>query len=458
MRRLRFSLFDLFVITLGVAAALAYHRVSGVRWTDAFLALCSVWIVVGMAQQARSAYLIWRGISIGDKELRNGAVLALARPLAAIAMFAAAIGFEVARKIDPIPHEYWLFDGFTPSLFSLAIVCAYTSPGRRQRPKSVRWQAALQTGLDVVALLLGAALLLYIVASAEAVSALVHVAIRGVENYQPTRWGGKPFFPFSPRIDLSREFFRLAVGTALSASLSATSTVLMAAYWNRRLLRWLLAATSVTGIGLAAYWEHWCWTVGYPTFSPYLAQYTGTQPWYVVAAGLSVAAATCFLFVMRYGPEPHRLDAPRIANAYHSPPALMALLLAAMIADGFPDWWEFSSANMAVGLPSPFRDLQTWWDSGARLSGLPMALLQIVCGLLTYWLDDARMLLRLAAILVVGNRFWRWRRGDLAEAVVPLRAGKLITVSMFSAAALLVAVPAGAWLGFAMMTTTVAGF
>src|SRR6478736_5009088 len=132
MRGLRFSLFDLFAITLGIAAGLAYHRLSGVRWTDAFLVSCATWILVGMAQQTQSAYAVWRSPRNADRHARNGGALALARPIAVFAMFTAAIGFEIAKKVDRSPVESWSFDAFTPALFSLAVICAYTPPGRRE--------------------------------------------------------------------------------------------------------------------------------------------------------------------------------------------------------------------------------------------------------------------------------------------------------------------------------------
>src|SRR5262249_36670858 len=156
------------------------HRVSGVRWTDAFLVSCATWIVVGMTQQTQSAYLVWHSIPKAEHQTRNGAALALARPIAVFAMFAAAISFEVARKIDRDHTEFWPFVAFTPALFSLAVICAYTAPGRREATSlSPRW-ATVRIALDTAALLLGAVLLIYTVASAQAISGLVHIAIRGV--------------------------------------------------------------------------------------------------------------------------------------------------------------------------------------------------------------------------------------------------------------------------------------
>src|SRR5262245_42709907 len=129
MRGIRFSLFDLFVITLGVAAGLAYHRLSGVRWTDALLIACAAWIIVGMVRHTRSAFRVWRSLPSADRETRTGAALALARPIAVVAMLAAAVGFEAARdnrkEFDEFTR-YWTQDAFIPSLISLAVICAYT--------------------------------------------------------------------------------------------------------------------------------------------------------------------------------------------------------------------------------------------------------------------------------------------------------------------------------------------
>jgi hypothetical protein len=126
-----------------------------------------------------------------------------------------------------------------------------------------------------------------------------------------------------------------------------------------------------------------------------------------------------------------------------------------MIAGGIPQWWDL---DPLLTLQSPLGGLKSWWDSGAALVDLPRVLLEIVYGIVTYWVDEPKMILRLAAILVVANQLWRWRRGESGpETIVPVRAGKLLTVSILAAATLLVAIPAGAWLGFAIVTTTFAG-
>ncbi len=457
MRIVRFSVFDLFVITLGVAVGLAYHRLSGVRWTDAFLVCCATWIAVGMVQQTWSAFVVWRSLAAADSFICNGAVLAMIRPVAVLAMFAAAIGFEIAKTTDRRPVEYWAFDGFTPSLFSLAAICAYTSPARREVPRLSPRKTAVRFALDVVALLLGAVLLVYTLVSMQAVSGLVHIAIRGLEATLPTRWAGKPFHPFDLQNDLTRQFFQRAVAAASAAAFSATCTFLVAIDWNRRARRWLLIAAAFGSIGFAAYLDNWYWTVGYPSLSPFLAQYTGTQPWYIVAAGLSVAASACFLFVMRYALEPCSRAStaePGLPRAFHLSQPVMILLSVAMIAQGMPDWWDFGSSASLLGLPGPFSELQSWWNSGARLIELPPALLQIAFSCLAYWIDEPKMLLRFAAVLVVANQLRRLRRGEANEVVVPVRASKLITISLLAAATLLVVIPAAAWLGFAIMTTT----
>ena len=65
------------------------------------------------------------------------------------------------------------------------------------------------------------------------------------------------------------------------------------------------------------------------------------------------------------------------------------------------------------------------------------------------------MLLRFASILVVARQFPRQRRSTLCtEPVTRVRASKALTIAALAAATLLVAIPAGAWLGFAIVTTT----
>jgi hypothetical protein len=458
MHRWRFSLFDLFIITLGAAAGLAYHRLPNVPWTDALLIACATWIVVGMVQQMRSALGIWRSLNTADRELRHGAALALARPIAAIAMLAAAVGFEAARGPNPEDTAYWPLDNFTASLVSLAVICAYLSPGRRTT-SSPRRKGAFHAGLDFLVLLIAAAWLLYVLVSSQSISGLVHMAIRGVEAAQPTRWGGKPFYPFDPQVELARQFFTRAVIAAGAVSVAAICTFLLTAWWDRRAARRLLIAAALGGIICSGPLVHWYWTVGYPTWSPFMASQMGAQPWFVTAAGLSVAAGACFLFVMRYVPEPatSQTAAQQMPPAYHVSGVVMIALLLSMIAGGTPQW-DSSMGALVWWLPDPLSDLKIWWDSGASLGGLPRVFFGIVYGVVSYWLDEPKMLLRLAAILVVANQLSRWRRGELtSEMILPIRAGKLLTVSLLATATLLVAIPAGAWLGFAIVTTTFAG-
>ena len=294
MRRLRFSVFDLFVITLGVAAGLAYHRVPGVSWSDALLLMCATWIAVGMVQQMRIAYVVWSSLPDADEELRNGAALAMARPIAVVAMLAAAVGLEIAKEFELDVSESIALDAFTDSLFSLAIICRCTVPGRAANSRAPPRNTVVQSVVGLLVWVLGCVWLVYVLISAQTISGLVHIAIRGVEVYQPTRWSGKPFHAFDPQDQLLGEFFRSAIVAASAVAVSAISVVLLTVYWNRSTARRLLIGMSTAGIVWAAYLVHWYWTVGFPSVSPYLAANTGTQPWYVIGAGISVFALPAF--------------------------------------------------------------------------------------------------------------------------------------------------------------------
>ena len=89
---------------------------------------------------------------------------------------------------------------------------------------------------------------------------------------------------------------------------------------------------------------------------------------------------------------------------------------------------------------------------------LPLVLLQIVYAFAAHWVEEPEMLLRLAAALVVLSQLRRWRRGEPAvETLAPVRIAKLLTVTALAAVTLLLAIPAGAWLGFAIVITPIAG-
>jgi hypothetical protein len=462
MRRLRFSVFDLFVVTFGIAAALAYHRVPGVPWTDALLVMCATWVVVGMVQQALAAYGVWRGVPIADQELRNGAMLALVRPIAVVGLLAMAVGLEIVKEFELDVSESIALDAFTASLFSLAIICAFTAPGRAEIAKSTPRVSVVQAVVSGLALVLGCVWLVYVLVSAQTISGLVHLAIRGVENAQPTRWMDKPFHPYDPQAKLLAEFFWRAIAAAAAVAVSATSVVLLTIYWDRRTSRRLAIGTAVAGIIVAAYFVHWYLTVGFPAVSPFLAANTGTQPWYVVMAGISVFAGACFLFAMRNVPEPRligRLNehgAPEGSRPYHLSGAVMSLLLLAMIATALPGWWNVPFINSLWGSPTLMSELKFWWSGGAGLLELPRLLLQIAFALGAAYVEEPKMLLRLAAILIVVDQLRRWRRGDVAkESLAPVRMVKLVTVTALAAVTLLLAIPAGAWLGFTIVTTPI---
>src|SRR5207248_389640 len=144
----------------------------------------------------------------------NGAALAVARPFAVVAMLAAAVGLEIAKEFELDVSESIALDAFTGSLFSLAIICAYTTPGRAEIPKPMSRGTVVQSAVGILALLLGCVWLLYVLIDSQAISGLVHLAIRGVENAQPTRWSGKPFYAFDPQVQLKAVFFRSAIVAA----------------------------------------------------------------------------------------------------------------------------------------------------------------------------------------------------------------------------------------------------
>src|SRR5262249_29698872 len=112
--------------------------------------------------------------------------------------------------------------------------------------------------------------------------------------------------------------------------------------------------------------------------------------------------------------------------------------------------------NSIWGSPTLLSDLQFWWNNGAGLLELPGLLLQIVYALAAAYVEEPKMLLRLAAVFVVFYQLLRWRRGEVfVETLAPVRLGKLFTVTTFAAVTLPPAIPAGAWLGFAIVTTPI---
>src|SRR5206468_12151951 len=80
-------------------------------------------------------------------------------------------------------------------LFLLAIMGAYWSPPMPGASSS-RWLAIVHFIRDVALIGIACYWAAQVFINIVELLQLVHLAIRGVESAQPTRWAGRPFYPF----------------------------------------------------------------------------------------------------------------------------------------------------------------------------------------------------------------------------------------------------------------------
>jgi hypothetical protein len=439
--RLRFSLRGIFVFTLGLAVALAYRRVPNVGWVDTVLAACASWISVGVLQETRETWLFWRANHEQPRDVQWGFALELARQLAAVLLMAAGGAFLLIRqtRIENPSHDFmfdWALANLAWTIFFFGVVLSYWPKSEAQQMYRDRRASPWPGVLDWTAAGLGFYWLLHILTGQMAVVGLVHIAIRGVESYEPLPWLNEPFYPANFHAELARQFTVRSILAALLIAVAFGSTLLVNRFWNARATRIVALLVAVLSSSGAAWLAWWAWAVAYPVLSPFLAPQTFIQPSINWIAGLTLIMGASLALVCRLVPRPvaaNESEWPsRQRNTLQYSTPVMALLLMATFCASL-------QIQSAAALLRYRFGLQRLWDFAS--------------GVLDAGVSDPRMAMHFAAILVVGWHVWRRRRrvADRPEPLVAVNPVQLVTVGLLAFSSLIVLVPVAAWLGFVLV-------
>jgi hypothetical protein len=193
----------------------------------ALLYSASVATAIGLTVQARDLYKSRLPVSTRKHDLRFARILAIlwrtsSASMLVVCMFAHML---LARRILKLPEHNDFFDTdiFPDTIASILVIFVLTeSLARWRRTKEPRHARAWVTALSVIA---GLILALVVLPNEGLVMYLVHLAVSGVEAYQPGRFQRLGAYP-NPRADGFR-FFWLSFG-AIAILISAAAMLFFA--------------------------------------------------------------------------------------------------------------------------------------------------------------------------------------------------------------------------------------
>lgn len=327
------------------------------------------------------------------------------------------------------------------SIFFLAVLLAYWQPIATRPALSARsafFRSLKSSVLLGLSLAFGAVVIWSIVTTESFIIAVVHYAIRGVQEAQPLWWAGHPFSsPETPADQLGSEFVRGAAAAAALVLVSATAVSI--AFVNRRSSRpiplFLLLAASCCLLA-AAWLLVWCYNSVLAEFSPAMRDAILEQPAIVrMLAALAIVATAALL-------------AQRIATHFPGENPFVAPLHDGSRRYLGGHWGVMSVCLLGVltlvgpGLVKQFASM----GAALRYDWRPWAAAAI-----QYATDQPHRLLAWAVFLALGSRVWNEWRGRSPEEQRGETEPTLFAVTCFTVAALLlVGVPVLAWLGCAI--------
>jgi hypothetical protein len=265
----------MFVFVLGVSVGFAYWRLPLSTFTDGLLASFTTWFLFGIAQRLRrDLSQIHQCVNLSREERWGSALQVSVSCVTVILLVIAGIVGEYCRRGSAagIPwNGRPAASAAAKIIFFLAIMAGYWSP-----PVAV---TSPRRSSRIVRLFLDAALIglsAYWAATALMEVMLfvqfAHIACRGAELSQPTRWAGRPFYAFKLHPPTAEQFISGMLGALTLLSMATAANGLMLHYWRRGwLLRVALLCVSIPCAAVAAYQITCWWSTGLPELSPFLA-------------------------------------------------------------------------------------------------------------------------------------------------------------------------------------------
>ena len=249
----RFTLRQIFIAIVALAAGLAITRLANGRWLDVPLAVLSFYFVLSLCRQAAATRrTLIEQADLSREERWGGRVLVAVLLSTAVVLVGAWVGtFLAAAGLFPIAQEddflhYKLFPLLPQDLVGLAMLVAIgLGSWQRWQPKATPPRQQVFSALAA-----GVTLILILVYWADRVLIwfLIYVSISGVEAAQSPK-----SLPPEMAVSGVLRMQRFALGGIVGLSIVVVNAGLIAAlviWWNRPRPRWTLLI--LLAVGLAA--------------------------------------------------------------------------------------------------------------------------------------------------------------------------------------------------------------
>jgi hypothetical protein len=371
----------------------------------------------------------------------------IAVSLSLIGLLLAVIGREIVDRFQisdirgRFPESWAATRTLFEAGFLLVVVIAYGPWGRLPNEARLGFSRNWRFVVDGFALAAGAGLLGLLLAKNLEMHGWVWLAIRGVENYVPTRWGGRLF---SSREIPDRAFFDqfFLLGCGAVGLLAAAMAALVSGVKGRRATKsspvvlWLVMLACLSGV---VWLLSWCYSIGLPRLSPSFAEEVARQPEVNFLLAVVLMNAVSLAGALRFASQPVCIaDLHSSRNFLHRRRDVVAVCLLGVLLWLIGDVLLF--ARFAGSMPpSPL-----WfdWPSWARWLNYIGECAQI---------HEPAKILSVVAVMVLLP--WMWRRSSANEQVtgfISVDTGEFVSTWVGMIAILVVAGPVFAWWGFAL--------
>jgi hypothetical protein len=435
----RFRISELLFVTAAIAAGCAIAQITTLAWS--FGALVTA-IILSIPLIVRESVALNRAARFSTAASRDERFelrfLAWGR-LLALLILVAAVGWqllEAAELIASIANDdaFELHDpgprGRSALLYMSLLVCITSPTLLAPLRRSNVWKLFI----DVAAIAAAIALATIILWNDTFIEALVYIAIRGVEQAEPT--GALP-----PGREIQFAYTFLA-GTAAAIVVVILSNRAITRWWERQRLRVaLLFATAAAG-GALAWLGAWLTNTVLPQLSPAMHETIGLGPlyrWLPTVVLIVLASYTWTYLVIRRSRSCDKLTIVPVPIAGYTRVAVPAVIIVALTALGLAAFYETYQLIFRM-LPAK--------GGGTIASGNWQDVLWMLA-LTENFLPFAAWLL--ACLLLF--RAWKTRRTEPAVQTYGLPPGKFATLLCLNLLLISVTGFLAAWASFALWLT-----